>query len=157
MIKMIAAVSQNMVIGKNNALPWRGVYPEDLKNFKEVTLNSIVIMGRNTFESIGKPLPKRRNLVITRGNIFGLECFPSLQKCILAAEKDTNYNDIYLIGGSSIYSEGMKYAQEIHLTRIPEWIDPNGAVIFPDIHSRFVKSESVKISDLLEKEIYKSL
>jgi dihydrofolate reductase len=156
MIKMIAAVSENMVIGKNNTLPWQNSYPEDLKHFREMTVGSTIIMGRNTFESLGRPLPKRRNLVVTRGQIDNVECFPSLQSAIFEAGNNPVYNDIWLIGGSSIYSEGMEHAHEIHLTRIPEWINPEAAVIFPIITSRFIKNDTVEIGNNLFKDVYKS-
>jgi dihydrofolate reductase len=157
MIKMIAAVSQNMVIGKDNNLPWKNSYPEDLKYFREQTVGSTIIMGRKTYESIGsKPLPKRRNLVVTRNKIDGAECFQNLQSALFEAGNNPICNDIWLIGGSSIYSEGMNYCQEIHLTRIPEWIDPEGATIFPLIQSSFKKTETVKLQDYLQVDIFKN-
>lgn len=149
-IKMIAAVSKNGVIGRRstNSIPWN--YPEDFKFFKDMTSNnkmsnatsSTIIMGRKTFESIGsKPLPKRRNIVITRSKIEGIECLPTVEAAIC----DDMYNSppenwegdlftkqspsIWLIGGESIYREGLKYADEIFLTLIPEEVD--GDVYFP--------------------------
>ncbi len=157
MIKMIAAVSQNMVIGKNNNLPWSKSYPEDLKYFREQTVGSPIIMGRNTFESIGnKPLPKRRNLVVTRSKLLDVESFETLKEALFEAGKNESPKDIWLIGGASIYAEGMNYANEIHLTRIPEWIDPEGATIFPPIQSSFKKTEIVKLQDHLQVDIFKN-
>ncbi len=156
MIKMIAAVSKNMVIGKNNTIPWD--YPEDLKHFKKMTLNSVIIMGRNTFESIGsKPLPKRKNIVITRGypindNVIS---FATIEGALSEA-KSSNFEDIWLIGGRSIYENGMKYADEIHLTRIPETIDGDDVVKFPEIDKRFSLKSTEEIAESLFKDIYTS-
>lgn len=140
MIKIISAVSSNGVIGIDNKLPF--YYPEDLKHFKQCTINSTVIMGRKTFESIGKPLPNRKNIVITTSNHF-LDRYPNsvitvysnLQYAI-ESEVGQGNNNLWLIGGASIYQEGMKYAEEIHLTITPDVIDSNqsGIVSFPWIN-----------------------
>ncbi len=153
MIKMIAAVSQNMVIGKNNTLPWSKHYPEDLKHFKQMTINSTIIMGRNTFESIGsKPLPKRRNIVISSKRIPDMESYTNLNE---ATEQSHQLDsDIWLIGGSAIYQMGMALAHEIHLTRIPEHIEGDNLVYFPEINYRFYKSSEEEIGDNLYKDIY---
>lgn len=163
MIKMIVAVSENMVIGKGNTIPWS--YPEDLKHFKKMTLNSTIIMGRNTFESLGsKPLPKRRNVVITRGYLLNAITFTNLGIAIEEA-KTPKFNvltntqeevssDIWLIGGKSIYEEGMRYADEIHITRIPEYIEGVDVVKFPEIHSKFILKNREEIAENLYKEIY---
>ncbi len=154
MIKMIAAVSENMVIGKDNDLPWENSYPEDLKNFKKLTLNSTVIMGKNTFISIGsKPLPKRRNIVVTSSVIDSAECYPSLKLAIKAAKKNTS-SDIWLIGGRGIYQEGLKYCQEIHLTHIPEKIEGDNLVYFPNIDFNFNLFLTEELSVGLYKKIY---
>ncbi len=152
MIKMIAAVSQNMVIGKNNTLPWSKHYSEDLKHFKQMTANCNIIMGRNTFESIGsKPLPNRRNIVISSKQLE-IESYPSLLEAIESL-KGSPLEDTWLIGGSSIYKEGMKYAQEIHLTRIPEHIDGDNLVYFPEIESKFKLFFKYQISENLFKDV----
>lgn len=126
MIRLIACVSQNSVIGVNNKIPWH--YKEDFSFFKEKTINSTVIMGRKTFESIGKPLPNRRNIVLTRNKEqqdllqkIDVVTYSSLEES-LDKEKD---NDCWIIGGENVYSEGMSYAQEIHLTIVPDVIKPN--------------------------------
>jgi dihydrofolate reductase len=76
LINMIAAMSSNRVIGENNQLPWH--FTEDFKRFKELTTGKIVVMGRNTYMSIGKPLPNRRNIILTSQTIEGIECYPSI-------------------------------------------------------------------------------
>lgn len=145
MIGIIAAVSRNGVIGVENKIPWD--YPEDMKHFRKTTANSTVIMGRRTFESIGRPLPKRRNIVISRTKVEveGIETFSSLESIIGFQKAMEGFNaathiatgpqpasqDIWLIGGASIYEEGMQYADEIHLTLTPDVITAANAVKFP--------------------------
>lgn len=150
MIKMIAAVSTNGVIGKDGKIPWN--YPEDMKFFQKITkaggdgnVLPRVIMGRKTFESMGsKPLPHRENIVITSSTkmskeVEGVIFINSLEKAVIVASmfipKFGAPPDAWLIGGTRIYEEGMKYASKIYLTLIPEavygpdltrlpWVDP---------------------------------
>jgi dihydrofolate reductase len=147
-MKIISAVSQNNVIGKDNKLPWN--YPEDLKHFKETTLNSTIIMGRKTFESIGKPLPKRNNVVISKSNIYisGVTIFSSLDTAINTLNKSY---PTFCIGGASIYEEALKLncVEEIILTMIPEIIEGENLVKFPYIDPlKFSIKEKKKISNL---------
>jgi dihydrofolate reductase len=151
MIKIIAAVSENMVIGKDNKIPWH--FPEDLKHFRESTEHHTVIMGRCTFESIGKILPKRRNIVISKQIIPGVESFYDLPNALYQCQSRNQFEDIWLIGGKGIYEEGMKYAEQIHLTRIPIFVQDPGTVKFPQIDSRFRKIKTIKIG-ALNKDIY---
>lgn len=144
-IKMIVAVSLNGVIGLDGKIPWN--YPEDMKYFRKMTLDSTIIMGRKTYESIGKPLPKRRNIIITSSNIENenAECFSSLKDSINSVTFHSN--DIWLIGGFSIYKEGMIYTDEIHLTLIPEIVEEKNAVYFPEIDFKFFKEKSFSYLD----------
>ena len=111
---MIAAASLNGVIGYNNDLhgapvPWNHDYKEDMKFFKDMTLDSTVIMGRKTYQTMGKPLPKRRNIVLSRTRkIDGVEVFTSMADAI-ASCKDKEW----IIGGSFIYQEGLRYAKDL--------------------------------------------
>ena len=159
MIRMIAAVSSNGVIGVGNKLPFH--YPEDLKHFKECTINSTVIMGRKTFESIGKPLSKRKNVVITR-NCYLTDVYPgvavynsldvALNKC-----KDEN---IWLIGGSDIYQNGMEYADEIILTVTPDIISADEVTRFPWINPtkyQVTDCQDLCQNSLLKKVIYEKI
>lgn len=117
MIKLIAAISDNGILGLNNKLPWS--CPEDMKFFKEKTIDGTVIMGRKTYESIGRPLPKRTNIVITSSKIeaaTNLTSFTSLQEACYA------YPDAFIIGGSQIYREALAkslpnfiYLNKIHV------------------------------------------
>lgn len=161
MIKMIAACSKNGVIGLDGGIPF--YYPADMKNFKALTLNSTVIMGRKTFESIGKPLPKRRNIVISKKakglgllKDYGIETFSSLSDVI---ETTDCSGEIWLIGGASIYQEGMKYAEEIHLTITPDEVLDSNAIRFPWINPRMFSLYSVEQlvpgDDTLQYVIYR--
>lgn len=148
-VKMIAAVSKNGVIGCNNDIPWKGKYPEDFKFFRQMTTGGEVIFGRKTFESIGKPLPKRNNIVITRQEkIDGVTCFPSLDSWVRSRAMilEDVMTTKWLCGGAGIYREGMAHASEIYLTLIPETVEGEGLVYFPWIDpTRFQVAETVSL------------
>jgi Dihydrofolate reductase len=135
MIGIIAAVTVNGIIGVENKLPFD--YPEDLKHFKATTINSTVIMGRKTFEGIGRPLPKRNNVIISSRplHVEGISVCPHLDQAILAASMaPLNNQNIWLIGGARIYEEGMLYADEILLTNTPDFESRPNAIRFPWIN-----------------------
>jgi dihydrofolate reductase len=140
-LALIAAVARNGVIGKDGALPWH--VSEDLKHFKKTTDGHAIIMGRNTHDSIGRPLPKRRNIVVTRqtGTLFpGCEAAHSLDEALtLARATDTCP---FIIGGASLYEEALPLATELHLTTIDE--DVEGDTYFPEDLSEFEEVESRK-------------
>lgn len=121
-LALIVAVARNRVIGKDGGLPWR--IPEDLKHFKKTTLGHAIIMGRRTFESIGRPLPGRRSIVVSRepeARFEGCEAAHSFGDALaLARETDDRP---FVIGGASLYEEALPSATEIHLTRIDRDID----------------------------------
>tara|TARA_B110000263_G_scaffold159267_1_gene138407 strand:+ start:973 stop:1470 length:498 start_codon:yes stop_codon:yes gene_type:complete len=129
---LIAAVSLNKVIGSNGSIPWH--IPEDLKYFQSNTLYSTVIMGRNTYESIGKPLPNRKNIVITslKKKFQGIEICSNIKDLIESLKNSED--EIFIIGGEKIYSEFMPLANKMLITEVkieiegdsffPEW-DPN--------------------------------
>lgn len=124
-ISMIVAMSQNYVIGINGTLPWR--LPEDLKYFKNLTLGKSLIMGRKTFESIGRPLPNRENIVITRQENYsqeGIKIAQSLEEAIKLAEKE-----VFIVGGAEIYKQSWPWAQTLYLTLIEK--DFVGDTYFP--------------------------
>ena len=128
MINLIAAVSKNWVIGNNNTLIWK--LPADLKRFKEITSGHPVIMGRKTYESIGRPLPNRRNIIITRDvnySVDGCEVTHSLTDA-LELVKDS---EVFIIGGGEIYQQSMSIADRIYLTIVHE--NFNGDTYFPEI------------------------
>jgi dihydrofolate reductase len=132
-ISIIVAMSQNFVIGLNNQLPWH--ISEDLKNFKKITLNHCVIMGRKTYDSIGKPLKDRRNIVISRNNsllIDGVEVVNSLDKAISMVDDSS---EIFIIGGEQIYTISLPLATYLYVTKVNG--DYKGDAFFPD----FIQSE----------------
>ncbi len=127
-VAIIAAVASNGVIGSANALPWR--LPEDLKRFKALTLGHPVIMGRKTFESIGRPLPGRRNIVISRNAAFsaeGCETAASLDAALAACAGTTD--EVFVIGGGQIYAEALPVSDKLYLTEIKAEVD--GDTRFP--------------------------
>ena len=116
MISLIVAASRNGVIGKDNKLPWH--IPDDLKRFKTLTMGHPVLMGRKTFESIGKPLPGRTNIVVTHQKDFaccGALTAPSLEEALRITEKET---EVFVIGGAQIFEQALPLADQIYLTRI---------------------------------------
>jgi dihydrofolate reductase len=123
-LAMIAAQSQNRVIGNNNKLPW--YLPEDLKYFKRVTLGKPIIMGRKTFESIGRPLPGRTNIIITRNPDWthdgaGVRVVHSLQQAIELAESlalVNGFEESLVIGGAEIYALALPQADRLYLTQV---------------------------------------
>ena len=137
MIRIIVACAENRVIGKNGEIPW--YLPEDLKHFKELTMNHTVIMGRKTFESIGKALPGRRNIVLSRSvkKIDGCEVVNSFQKAL-----ETATGEIYIIGGESLYKEALPIADVLEITEVH--LKPDGDTFFPKVEPesfRLVKEE----------------
>ena len=117
-VSMIVAASENGVIGKDNQLIWR--LPNDLKRFKQLTLGHPIIMGRKTFESIGKPLPGRTSIVITRQKesvIDGAIVVHSLKEALVTAAQ-LEQEEAFIIGGGEIYKESVKVADKIYLTLV---------------------------------------
>ncbi|OYU75427.1 MAG: dihydrofolate reductase [Alphaproteobacteria bacterium PA3] len=130
---LVVARGRNHVIGVDNDLPWR--LGSDLKNFKAITLGKPVIMGRKTWDSIGRPLPGRPNLVITRDTNFqaqGASVWTSLPLAIEAAKamaKTTQQAEICVIGGGQIYAEALPFADRLYLTEVDA--APKGTAFFP--------------------------
>ena len=138
-LALIVAVARNGVIGRDGALPWH--VSEDLKHFKKTTTGHVIIMGRNTHDSIGRALPGRRNIVVTRtaGAVFpGCETANSLEEAIALAR--TTDNCPFIIGGASLYEEALPFATKLHLTTIDE--DVEGDTYFPEDLSEFEEVES---------------
>lgn len=143
-IAIIAAISTNMVIGRDNKIPWH--ISEDLIRFKALTIGHPIIMGRKTFESIGKPLPKRANIVITRDKDYsapGINVAHSIDEAIETARAKEGSEEIFIIGGGQIYNQSMNLADRLYLTVVDEEIE--GDVFFPD-YSEFKKIVSKKDS-----------
>ena len=127
MISLIAALSLNRVIGKDNQLPWH--LPADLKHFKSTTLGKPVVMGRNTYDSIGKPLPGRLNIVVTQQPglvIPGCTVVHSLAEAVIAAQAAP---ELMIIGGATLYKAALPIAQRMYLTWVKQEFE--GDTYFP--------------------------
>ncbi len=133
-ICLIVAAARNRAIGLNNKMPWH--LPEDLKYFKHVTLGKPVIMGRNTFESIGRPLPGRPNIVISRNAGYqaqGITLVNSLEAALQAAQQllPTGVDEVMVIGGAQIYAQALPLATRLYLTEVDA--EPEADAFFPAI------------------------
>jgi dihydrofolate reductase len=134
-IVLVAAIGENNVIGRGGQLPWR--LKSDLAHFRALTLDRPVVMGRKTFQSIGKALDRRTNIVITRDAAFsapGVETAPSLEAALALARADAKkrgVNEIMVIGGSDIFAATMAKADRLEITRVHA--SPEGDVEFPPI------------------------
>ena len=128
-LSIIVAMSSNRVIGVNNSLPWH--LSEDLKHFKTLTTGHTIIMGRKNYESIGKPLPNRRNIVISRNlNAFygGVEVVHSLEDAFSTSSND---EEVFIIGGSNIYEQSLHLVEHLYITEIKKAFE--GDAFFPEI------------------------
>lgn len=126
-VRFVVAYAANRVIGKDNDLPWK--LPSDLAHFKRVTMGQPILMGRRTWESLGRPLPGRRNLVITRQTDYaapGAEVFPTIAAALLAC---AGQESLCIIGGAEIFLAALPLANEIIATEIHA--EPEGDVFFP--------------------------
>lgn len=135
-INIIVAIAKNRAIGKDNKLLWH--IPNDLRRFKEITTGHTVIMGRKTYESIGRPLPDRINIIITRNNDYkadGCVTCKSLEEAIEFA-KENQENEVFIIGGGEIYSQAINLADKLYLTLVEGNFEAD--TYFPD-YSDFKK------------------
>jgi len=158
-ISLIVAVSRNGAIGLNNQLPW--YLPEDLKYFKSVTMGKPLIMGRKTFDSIGRPLPGRANIVLTRDPQWtsdGVEVVQSVEQALVAGEiscEAADVDEIMVIGGEQIYRMTLDLADRIYLTQVDA--DVEGDAFFPDIDLNNWFQTSVKLPEIIDKHPYQFL
>ena len=149
-ISLIVAMAKNRVIGKDNDMPW-GRLPVDLKHFKTVTEGHSVIMGRNTYESIGKPLPNRRNIILTsKKQIQGCEVASSVEE---ALEMTKNENEVFIIGGGTVYEKTIDIIDKLYLTYIDLEID--GDTLFPEFNTDEFYEIDHSSSEIDEKNKYK--
>ena len=129
MISLIVAASDNGVIGVDGELPWR--LPADLQHFKSVTMGKPIVMGRKTWDSLGRPLPGRQNIVITRQPGFeagGCDVVPYPAKALTVAD---DADEVMIIGGGQIYAMFLRRADRVYLTRVHT--DVEGDAVFPDL------------------------
>ncbi|RZK44166.1 MAG: dihydrofolate reductase [Pedobacter sp.] len=128
-ISIVVAISENNAIGKNNELLWH--LPADLKHFKNITTGHTIIMGRKTFDSIGKPLPNRKNIVITRNTdlkVEGIDFVNSLEEALKLCGSD---EESFIIGGAEIYKQALPLTSRIYLTKVHENFEAD--TFFPEI------------------------
>lgn len=135
-VSAIVAAAKNNVIGKDNQIPW--YLPADLAYFKKTTLNHYVIMGRKCYDSVGRPLPKRTNIVVTRDPFFtaeGVIVAHSMEEA-LGIAFDGGETEVFILGGGHIYRESLDIWDKLYLTEVD--IEPEGDVYFPEIdHSEW--------------------
>lgn len=124
-LSLIVAMASNGVIGRNNELPWH--LPKDLRHFKRLTLDHPILMGRKTWESIGRPLPRRRSLVLSRDvdlRLDGAEVFPTIDDALAAVDAAK----VFVIGGAALFSATFPRADDLYLTRVHA--EPQGDVVW---------------------------
>ena len=135
-LSLLVAMSKNRVIGKNNQLPWH--LPEDLKHFKALTMGHPIIMGRKTYESIGKVLPGRTNIIVTRQKNYVIPSaivVDSIRSAFAAGlEENSAKNEAFVIGGEEIFHQALTFSQRIYLTEIQKAFD--GDTFFPELNSQ---------------------
>jgi dihydrofolate reductase len=136
---MIWAASPENVIGAGGTIPWR--YPGDQRRFKRLTMGATIVMGRSTFESIGKALPGRRNVVVTSRSLDvpGVECVRSLEQALALAGD----GDVWFIGGARIYADAMAHVDVIDVTYVPDRVTAPDAVRAPPIDERIFEPSPV--------------
>ena len=135
-VSIIVAMSKNKVIGKKGRIPWH--IPEDLRFFKQKTIGHTVIMGRNTYESIGKPLPERTNIVLSRNREYrakGTVVLPSLEAALEHTE--AGEEEVFIIGGEAVYKEALESVHRIYLSLVEG--DYSGDTFFPGIPGVFAE------------------
>ena len=147
-IHLIWSQEKNGGIGKDGKLPWH--ISEDLQNFKKLTLESTILMGRKTWESLPiKPLPKRRNIVLSSKKVADVECYTSVEECIEKLDAD-DIRLLFVIGGSKVYRNFIHRADELHITLVDEFtegIDTYFPVTMLKIKEEFEKIDEVDLED----------
>ncbi len=128
MVSVIAAVARNRVIGRGGRLPWK--LPADMAHFRQTTIGKAVIMGRKTFDSLGRALPERENVVLSRSAGFRAPGCTVVGNIDQAIERTVRFDEVVVIGGSSIYEAFLPRADRLYLTRIDADVD--GDTYFPD-------------------------
>lgn len=148
MINIIVAADENNTIGKDNDLIWH--LPDDLKFFKQKTSGHPIIMGRKTFESVGRPLPNRTNIIITRDKNYqvdGCVVVNSLDEALSTTEDE----EVFIVGGAEIYKQALPYTDRVYLTRVHDSFD--GDRFFPELGSDWEEVESI-LHPIDEKHVH---
>lgn len=139
-ISMIASIGRNREIGKGPDLIWP--IPDDLRRFKEITSGHPIIMGKNTYDSIGRPLPNRQNIVISRDpdlKIANVDTVIGIEEAI----KIANGDEVFIIGGGQIYTLGLPFADKLYMTLVDAQ-EPNANTFFPEFEEKFTKKTLVE-------------
>jgi len=136
--KAIAAMSLNRVIGAHNKIPWH--LPEDFKWFKQLTTGNVIVMGRKTFESIGKPLPNRETIVLSRSQFSspGVQMISDLSQIDLAGES----REVFIVGGAQVYAQALPLCSDLYLTLVKREME--GDAFFPAFEDRFELAEEIR-------------
>lgn len=134
-ICIIAAVAKNSVIGKDNKIPWN--IPEDLQHFKELTMGNVIIMGRRTYESIGRPLHGRTTIVVSKKFFEEVKSVPDINSATALAKQTAPGKKIFFCGGEGIYKEALSIADTLYLTEILTCAE--GDVKFPEFNKELYK------------------
>ena len=149
-LSILVAMAKNRVIGKNNALPWQ--LPPDLKRFKQLTMGHHIVMGRKTYESIGRPLPGRTSIIITRQTDYqapGAIVVASIDQALkVSSEGQEIDQEIFVIGGAEIYQQALELCQRIYITEIQQEFD--GDTLFPELNQqewREISREKHRLND----------
>ena len=147
MIKAIVAMAENRVIGQGGTIPWH--LPEDFKFFKATTMGHAILMGRKTYESIGKPLPGRENIVLSRTmpETQGISVIRSLDEL----KEPTDGRDLFVIGGEEIYRLLLPKVQELYVTKVPRVIE--GDTRFPEFETEF--DSGTKVLETADFSVWK--
>jgi dihydrofolate reductase len=152
-ISLIVAMGENRVIGGNGHIPWR--LPADFKHFKELTMGHPIVMGRKTFESIGKPLPGRTNIIITRDASYqreGIVSVASPGAAVAASGDATGGDEIFVIGGAEIYKLFLPQADKLYITKVDG--DFKGDAFFPEWEKEEWQSVSSEEHKKDEKNLF---
>ncbi|MGI3129592.1 dihydrofolate reductase [Halopseudomonas pachastrellae] len=161
-LALIAAMARNRVIGRDNAMPWH--LPEDLRYFKAMTLGKPIVMGRKTFDSLGRPLPGRTNIVVSRQpdlRLEGAQVFASIDAALDAARQQAQVDgvdEVMVIGGDNLYRQTLERADRIYLTRIES--EPEGDAWFPAFDEQawaVVSERAVAAGDGYPAHVYQVL
>lgn len=149
-LSIIAAVSENNIIGSNNNLVWN--LPADLKRFKQITSGHYIIMGRKTYESVGKPLPNRTNIIITTDKTYKAEGCLVFNTIGEATDYAKTQDEVFILGGGNIYKQTINIADKMYITRIHESFE--GDTYFPIIEKSVWGEELVETHQPDEKNKY---
>ncbi len=149
-LSILVAMAKNRVIGKDNTLPWQ--LPPDLKHFKQLTMGHHIVMGRKTYESIGRPLPGRTSIIITRQpdyQVPGAIVVASIDQALkVSSEGQEIGQEIFVIGGAEIYQQALELCQRIYITEIQQEFD--GDTLFPELNQqewREISREKHRLND----------